>query len=186
MRKAIVTPILAGVVGIGAVGAMVVAPVAAQAGTGPTSATFKVNGGALNITTPDSADLGSVNIGASNVSSQLGTVTVTDQRASLSLVSWTTSVVSSPFTTSDGNGNNATIAASNVSYLAGVPTAQSGIGVFAPGLTSAFGIGTSATAYTAVAEVGATSVSWNPTIAVTLPSSAQAGTYTGTITHSVA
>jgi hypothetical protein len=29
-------------------------------------------------------------------------------------------------------------------------------------------------------------VSWNPTITVTLPSNAQAGTYTGTITHSVA
>ena len=101
-------------------------------------------------------------------------------------MSWTASVVSSPFTTSDGDGNNATIAASNVSYLPGLTTASTGVGVFAPGLTSAFGIGTSATAYTAVAEVGATSVSWNPTITITLPSNTQAGTYTGTITHSVA
>jgi hypothetical protein len=45
-------------VGIGAVGAMVAAPVAAQAGTGPTSTTFNVSGGALSIATPDSANLG--------------------------------------------------------------------------------------------------------------------------------
>jgi hypothetical protein len=185
MRKALVTTILAGVVSVGAIAAAPIAAQAAEAGSGPTSATFQVNGGALNITAPSSANLGAVNIGATNVSSQLGTVTVTDQRASLSLVSWTTSVVSTPFTATDGT-NTATIAASNVSYLPGLPTAQSGVGVFAPGLTSAFGIGTSATAYTAVAEVGSTSVSWNPTVTIALPANTQAGTYNGTITHSVA
>ena len=55
MRKAIVAPVLAGVIALGAVA---VAAIAAQAGTGPTSATFEVNGGALNISTPDSANLG--------------------------------------------------------------------------------------------------------------------------------
>src|SRR6201994_5037956 len=88
MRKAIVAPILAGVVGIGAVGAMVLAPVAAQAGTGPTSTTFKVSGGALSISTPDSANLGTAAIGAANVSGSLGTVTVTEQRASPTRAVW--------------------------------------------------------------------------------------------------
>ena len=74
MRKVIVTPVLAGVLALGAVA---VAPIAAQAGTGPTPTTFKVNGGALNISTPDSANLGTAAIGAANVSGSLGTVTVT-------------------------------------------------------------------------------------------------------------
>ena len=33
---------------------------------------------------------------------------------------------------------------------------------------------------------GNTTVSWNPTVTVTLPSNVAAGTYTGTITHSAA
>ena len=48
MGKVIVTPVLADVIALGAVA---VAPIAAQAGTGPTSTTFKVNGGSLNIST---------------------------------------------------------------------------------------------------------------------------------------
>ena len=183
MRKAIVTPVLAGVIALGAVA---VAPIAAQAGTGPTSTTFKVSGGALNISTPDSANLGTATIGAANVSGSLGTVTVTDQRASLSLASWTTSVTSSAFVTG-GAGTNETIPATAVGYNPGLQTASTGVGVFAPGVLTALGnISTPQPAFTAVAEVGATSVSWNPTITVTLPSAVVAGTYTGTITHSVA
>jgi len=183
MRKVIVTPVLAGVLALGAVA---VAPIAAQAGTGPTPTTFKVNGGALNISTPDSANLGTAAIGAANVSGSLGTVTVTDQRASLSLASWTASATSSAFTTGQASPNE-TIPATDVGYNPGVQTNQTGIGVFAPGvLTALTNISTPQTAYTAVAEVGATSVSWNPTITVTLPSSVVAGTYNGTITHSVA
>jgi hypothetical protein len=183
MRKVIVTPVLAGVIALGAVA---VAPIAAQAGTGPTSTTFKVNGGSLNISTPDSANLGTAAIGAANVSGSLGTVTITDQRASLSLASWTASATSSAFTTGAASTNE-TIPATAVGYNPGAQTNQTGIGVFAPGLLTALtNISTPQTAYTAVAEVGVTSVSWNPTITVTLPSSVVAGTYTGTITHSVA
>jgi hypothetical protein len=35
-------------------------------------------------------------------------------------------------------------------------------------------------------QLGSVSVSWNPTIVVNIPASAVVGTYTGTITHSVA
>jgi hypothetical protein len=38
--------------------------------------------------------------------------------------------------------------------------------------------------YTGVA-VGNNSVTWNPTVLITLPAQAVAGKYTGTITHSV-
>jgi len=186
MRKAIVTTIVAGAV---SVGAMAAGPIAAQAdttGSGPTTTTFSVSGGSLAITAPASANLGSASIGAPSVGGSLGTVTVTDQRASLSLASWTASVTSSSFTTGQASSNE-TIPATDVGYNPGTQTAQSGIGVFAPGvLTALNNIATAQTAYTAVAEVGATSVSWNPTITVTLPSSVVAGTYTGTITHSVA
>ena len=186
MRKAIVTTIMAGAVGVAA---MAAGPIAAQAdttGSGPTTTTFSVSGGSLAITAPASANLGSASIGATNVSGSLGTVTVADQRASLSLASWTASATSSAFTTGQASSNE-TIPATDVGYNPGTQTAQSGIGVFAPGvLTALTNIATAQTAYTAVAEVGATSVSWNPTITVTLPSSVVAGTYTGTITHSVA
>ncbi len=53
-------------------------------------------------------------------------------------------------------------------------------------LTPLGNISTPQPAYVATLGVGATSVSWNPIIKVTLPSSVVAGTYTGTITHSVA
>ena len=78
--------------------------------------------------------MGTAAIGAANVSGTLGTVTVTDQRASLSLASWTTRVTSSAFTTG-GASQNETIPATDVGYNPGLATtAQTGIGVFAPGL----------------------------------------------------
>jgi hypothetical protein len=71
-----------------------------------------------------------------------------------------------------------------VSYAPGAATSTTGAGTFTPGAGGA--LGTSQTAFTAASETGATSVTWNPTITVTLPSTVVAGTYTGTITHSVA
>lgn len=109
-------------------------------------------------------------------------MTVSDQRTG-SLRSWTASVSSTDFITGSGQGA-ADITAANVSYNPGLATATSGVGVFAPGLAGA--IGTARTGFTASAETGLTSVTWNPTITVTLPSTAPAGTYAGTITHSVA
>jgi hypothetical protein len=38
---------------------------------------------------------------------------------------------------------------------------------------------------TATAVLGVNTATWNPSIAVTLPAGAQAGTYSATITHSV-
>jgi hypothetical protein len=44
---------------------------------------------------------------------------------------------------------------------------------------------TAGTVQTATAVVGVNTATWNPSIAVTLPAGAQAGTYSATITHSV-
>jgi hypothetical protein len=44
----------------------------------------------------------------------------------------------------------------------------------------------SRTAFSAGSVVGNNSVSWNPTVTINIPSAAVAGTYSGTVTHSVA
>jgi hypothetical protein len=44
----------------------------------------------------------------------------------------------------------------------------------------------SRTAFTLASGVGDNSLSWNPTLIVAVPAAAVAGTYTGTVTHSVA
>src|SRR5579875_1076586 len=133
MRKAIVTPVLAGVVGLGALAA----PAAAQAATGPTTTTFAVSGGSLDITAPSAAALGSASLGAGNVSGSLGTVTVSDQRGAL-LGSWTASVISTAFTTGQGSANE-TIPASDVGYNPGLPTNVTGTGLPVPGVLTALG-----------------------------------------------
>jgi len=158
------------------------AATAAGASTGPTSASFTLTQtGSLSISTPDTVSWGSVPAGGATAGGPLGTVTVTDTRSG-SLRTWSASVSSTDFLTGSGQGA-ADIPAADVSYSAGLAT-TTGTGVFAPGPGGA--LGAAKTAYGATAESGSTTASWNPTITVTIPSSAVAGTYTGTITHSVA
>jgi hypothetical protein len=69
-----------------------------------------------------------------------------------------------------------------VLYTPGSPTAKSpATGVFVPSVAA---LGLPLPVYTGVA-VGNNSVTWNPTVLITLPAQAVAGKYTGTITHSV-
>jgi hypothetical protein len=152
-----------------------------------TTTTFTLTGGALSISEPASKVLGSGNTGDSAIGAQLGTVTVTDNRGS-TLGSWTASVVSSDFTTG-GATSNETIGKANVFYWSGAATASSGTAVRTPGqllVANEVAVGTSQTAFSATAVVGNNTASWNPTIDIHLPSAAVAGTYSGTITHSVA
>jgi hypothetical protein len=44
----------------------------------------------------------------------------------------------------------------------------------------------SRTAFTLTAGTGNNTATWNPTLVVALPAAAVVGTYTGTVTHSVA
>jgi hypothetical protein len=153
---------------------------------GDTATTFDVGpSGTLQISAPTAADLSAgvttpVTPGGTVVGS-LGTVTVTDLR-SLPDAGWTTSVSSTDFAGSNGGS----IPASDLAYDPG-------------GLTTLFGTYTSLTgtpiaalstdpAPTVIAAGadGDNQASWDPTITVSVPGSAIAGTYSGTITHSVA
>jgi hypothetical protein len=188
MRKAIITPALAGLIGIGAALAI---PAAAMADTGPTSTTMTVNGGLLSISTPDSAGIGALNIssdailnGTTVVSGSLGNVVVDDERASVS-GSWTASVISSDFVTGDASAAE-TIPATDITYTPGAVVHSAGVGDFTAGQAGTLDNSTPMTAYSAAAEVGVATVTWNPTLAFHLPSAVVAGLYTGTVTHSVA
>jgi hypothetical protein len=152
-----------------------------------TTTTFTLATGSLSISAPASSDLGTGSTGAGTLSAQLGSVTVTDTRGAL-LGTWTASVSSTDFTTGGATANE-TIAKGQVTYWSGVATATSGTAVFTPGQAAALNaqaLSTSRTAYSAATIVGNNSASWNPTLTVNVPAAAVAGTYSGTVTHSVA
>ncbi|MFI6850116.1 hypothetical protein OG535_00340 [Kitasatospora sp. NBC_00085] len=171
-----------------AAGAAMVVAVAgvASAAPGDTTVTFSVSAGSLAITVPGSAGLGS-GLPGNSVSGQLGNVTVTDTRALLT-AAWTASVTSTSFTTGAGTPSE-TIPTSAVSYWSGTATSTSGQGTFTPGQATAGQaqtLNTSRTAYTLTSGVGNNSATWNPTLVVAIPAGAVNGTYTATVTHSVA
>lgn len=187
MRKVIAAPILAGLIGMAALAA----PLAAHAADTPT--TFEVTGGSLSISAPTgSVDLGGYTLGTStsDISSLLGTVTVVDQRAALS-GSWTAGVTSTDFTTGTAGTDGTfpasqTVPAADINYSPGAASAPVGSATYTPGTAGALGNTTALTAMSTSNEVGSGGVSWDPTLTVTLPAQVVAGTYSGTITHSVA
>ena len=181
MRHIVITPVVVGLLGLAALAV----PATAQAATvDDTPTTFSITAGEMALTVPVSADLGTVAIGAASVQAQLGAVEVSDQRASTD-GGWTASVVSSDFGIGTTPTPAETIPAADVAYTSGSATATTGTGTFTPG-GSAGAIDTAQTAFSAASEVGAATVTFNPTITVTLPSAVVAGDYSGTITHSLA
>jgi hypothetical protein len=172
---------------VAATAAALVVPTAAQAAPGDTTVTFILSAGALSITTPATAALGSAAVGAATITAQLGAVTVTDARGLL-LGAWTTAVTATSFTTGTATTPE-TLPNSAVAYWSGPATATTGLGVGIPGQIAAgnaHALSTSTTAFSKTAGVGNNSSAWNPTLIVTVPAEAVAGTYTGTVTHSVA
>lgn len=149
---------------------------AGPASAAPSTATFEVTGDTLDIAVPASVDLGSVTASAAAqelTAIPLGNVTVTDGRG-----------VSS--------GWVATASATNFSG----PQTLAGASVYSPTAASATNATvtpaadqtlatTAAPVQTATLAVGVNSATWNPTITVTIPANALAGTYTSTITQSV-
>jgi hypothetical protein len=144
-----------------------------------TTVTFAVTTGALTLTAPASATLGSGAPGTT-ISGQLGTVTVTDSRALL-VASWTTTASSTDFTTGGGTPAE-TIPAADATYTPGTVTTTGTITTSTSVITLS---GTPQTVVTGSAGVGNNTASWNPTIAVAVPSAAVGGTYTGTLSESV-
>jgi hypothetical protein len=162
-------------------GGIVATAMPAGAAPGDTTTTFAITAGALSISVPATANLGSISAGAVSLNGSLGNVTVTDLRGGL-LPLWTSTVAATDFTTGGGSANEKVVKA-DVSYASGLAT-TTGLGVFAPQTGVALSAPARASNFVGVA--GNNSATWNPTLTLSLLASQVAGTYTGTITHSVA
>lgn len=149
-------------------------------------ATPSAAGAALAISVPSTANLGSAPTGAGARSAQLGTVTVT--ASGLVLPSFTATVSATNFTTGGATAAE-TVAKASISYWSGPVTASSGAQSPVPGQLTALqaqALSVPRTAFASTGLVLSISTSWNPTIVINIPAAIVAGTYTGTITHSVA
>ena len=162
---------------LGAAGVLTfAAPAFADTGT-TTPVTVLVTGGALGISAPAaSVALGTAPGSASSqtVTGSLGPVVVTDLRAGIA--GWVATAGSSAFTGPTALLGSAAAYAPGTAVVTGTAT------VTATNLASMI---TPGTTQTATAVLGVNTATWNPSITVTLPAGAQAGTYGATITHSV-
>jgi hypothetical protein len=149
-----------------------------------TDATFAITAGGLAISVPASTvALGTAASGASSVSGQLGAVSVTDTRGNL-VATWTTTVSSTTFTTGTATSDE-TVALADISYASGAATATSGVGVFVPMANTALSSAAALRTVKWTVGIGNNSATWNPTLSFTLQGSQVAGTYSGTVSHSV-
>ena len=151
------------------------------ASPGPDCAvTVAVVAGPLTITVPATASLGSAPPGGT-LGSGLGTVQVTDDRGFGA--DWTATVSSTGFAT--GTGTQAeTIPAADAQYLIAALAEAIGPASFTP--VPVTQLSASPQPVVSATNVsGNTTVSWDPTIQVSVPSTAISGDYTATITHSV-
>jgi hypothetical protein len=138
-------------------------------------------GGALSISAPTlSVNLGSVTSGVSSqtVSALLGNVAVTDNRAGTT--GWTATASATDFT---GPQTISTTTGGLVVYTAPQATVT-GTATVTPSTQSSLNPGGRVQDATNV--TGSNTATWDPTIAVTIPANALAGTYSTSITHSVA
>lgn len=159
--------------------------------TAPTTTTTEAPApppNALSISVPSSSTLSEgTPVSAGTLGAELGIVTVQDLRGEVNGV-WTVTVTSSHFTTGLASAAE-TIDRGHVTYRSGLATSGAGVGVFTPGqalLADAEDLSLPRTAFSMAGGVGDNSVSWTPTITVTIPATAVIGTYAGTITHSAA
>lgn len=142
---------------------------------------------AVAITVPSSKNLGSVATGTSTLSAQLGTVTVT--ASGLIAPNFVATVTATVFITGAGSANQ-TIGKASIFYWSGPATSFTGLlAGGTPGqanAAAAVDLSVPRTAFSGQGTLLTISGAWNPTIVVHIPAAAVAGTYTGTITHSVA
>ncbi|MEV4755698.1 hypothetical protein AB0J86_11385 [Micromonospora sp. NPDC049559] len=151
----------------------------------PTTVTFEVQAGALTITVPDASTLGTATPAGGTITDNLGTVTVNDQRASPT-PTWTATVLGTNFTTGGGDDPGEVVPIGSVTYTTGTMTPGAGqTGTCNALLTTTALTVTAQDAATHTGGTGNNSCSWDPSLVVTLATTNVAGTYTGTITHSV-
>lgn len=152
-------------------------------GATTTNLTFVVNPflGGLSINVPEAGNLGSLASPdtVTATTGQLDTVTVTDTRRGTLVRGWTAFAISTDLLTGTDS-----LTASTIGYSAGTPTIVSGIA----GVTenTKWSLLTTTAVNTANTATGNHVVSWRPTITITLKNQQVAGTYVGTMTHSVA
>jgi hypothetical protein len=141
---------------------------------------------AVSISVPSSVSLGTTTTGAGGtLSAQLGPVTVT--ATGLVAPSFAATVTSTTFTTGAKTANE-TIGKTSIFYWSG-PVMQSGLSLTTPGqptAANAVDLSTTRPACSGTGVLLSISATWNPTIVVHVPAAAVVGTYSGTITHSVA
>jgi len=183
------------ILAVGAVAGIALAPVAASAATTQpaalayssspsagdpdTTVTFTVTVGGLSMTAPASVDLGSGAPG-STTAGPLGTVTVTDLRGLLG-ATWTATASATDWTTGAGTAAE-TVPATDVTYTPGTITTTPVAGL-ATGHTITLA-GTPQTTVT-LATNGDNTATWDPALAVAVPTSATGGVYSSTLTQSV-
>ena len=154
-----------------------------------TTGTFTLTAGSLTITEPTGTanNLGTLTATpvSTTTSGSLGTTTITDDRASLA--GWTLSMAGTSFTTTT-TGATAIPAGNAVAYLTTPPTVVSGTTVVTNShLLPASGLALgAAAAFMTATTTGSNQVTYNPSVQVTIPTTALAGAYTGTITQTVA
>lgn len=153
---------------------------AGAAGSDPdTTVTFAVTTGALSMSAPVTADLGSGAPGTT-ISGALGPVVVTDDRALLS-AAWSATASATDFTTGSGTAAE-TIPATDVSYAPGAITTTGFVTATGTDITLS---GSAQIVVAGTGIVGDNTASWDPAISVAVPAAAVGGVYTGTLTHSV-
>ncbi|MGH3391636.1 MAG: hypothetical protein ACRDOO_22430 [Actinomadura sp.] len=197
MSKRIVIPLSAatGLVAATAVFAAAQAATCAASTTCPTTVQFSVNAGALTINVPDGPLLlGNANAGTTISNSFTGAggtvVTVSDLRAVIN-PTWTASVIAGAggFTTGAGTAAE-TIDNVNALYLSGNATTLPATGTSTAGQPVPPGtpvtLDVSRTAFSHTGGNGNNITAWDPTISINVPAQAVAGTYSGSINHSVA
>ncbi len=135
--------------------------------------------GTLSISVPATASLGSAPAGSASVSGTLGSVTVTDTR--MGSMDWRAFASSTTFTSTSG----ATVSTSTaVRYNAGAIT-TTGTSVI-PAAATVVLTESPQTVVGPAVVVGDNTATWNPLLTVSLPASALAGSYSGTVSTSVA
>jgi hypothetical protein len=144
--------------------------------------TFSVNVGGLTMTAPTSVNLGSGDPGTTITHNLGGNVVVTDLRATLG-GTWTAVASSTDWTTGTGTTDE-TIPAGDATYTPGTITTTGTSNAATEGHVITLS-GTPQDVVTATVT-GNNTATWDPTIAVAVPSAAVGGVYTATLTQSVA
>lgn len=151
-----------------------------------TAVSFTITAGSLSISVPASANLGSVAAGSASLSGALGDVTVTDDRGA-GAAAWTATVaaVATPWCTGTCDSSSKQVPGSDITYAEsafGTTTGTCTTRTPGPGGV----LSADRTASSASGCDGVNSATWNPTITLANLANNLAGSYSGTLTHTVA